>query len=72
MGNVKITKMRHFSAIPDDTTGFTYSNITNIKPLTSQKIYYLMEMPKNISDETNTPVEIHIKVNDTTYIYKYR
>ena len=31
-----------------------------------------MEMPKSVADETDTPVEIHIKVNDTTYIYKYR
>ena len=61
-----------FSAIPDDTLGFTYTNITNIKPLTSQKIYYLAEMPKSIADETDTPVEIDIKVDNTTYKYQYR
>ncbi len=61
-----------FSTIPDNITGFTYSNITNIKPLTTQKIYYLAEMPKNISDETDTPIEINIKVDNKTYIYKYR
>lgn len=61
-----------FSAIPDDTLGFTYTNITNIKPLTSQKIYYLAEMPKSIADETDTPVEIDIKIDNITYAYQYR
>lgn len=61
-----------FSTIPDNTTGFTYSNITNIKPLTTQQIYYLAEMPKSIADETDTPVEIQIKVDDKTYSYQYR
>ena len=61
-----------FSAIPDDTLGFTYTNLTNIKPLTSQKIYYLAEMPKSIADEADTPVEINIKVDNTTYTYQYR
>lgn len=61
-----------FSTVPNNTTGFNYSSITNIKPLTSQKIYYLMEMPKSIADETDTPIEINIKVDDMTYIYKYR
>ena len=61
-----------FSAIPDDSLGFTYTSLTRIKPLTSQKIYYLAEMPKSIADETDTPVEIQIKVDNTTYICKYR
>lgn len=61
-----------FSAIPDDTLGFTYTNLTNIKPLTSKKIYYLVEMPKNIADETDTPIEIQVKVDNTTYVCKYR
>ena len=61
-----------FSAIPDDSLGFTYTSLKNIKPLTSQKIYYLMEMPKSIADETDTPVEVNIKVDNTTYVYKYR
>lgn len=61
-----------FSAIPDDTLGFTYTSLTNIKPLTSQKIYFLAEMPKSIADETDTPVEIDIKVDNTTYKYQYR
>ncbi len=59
-----------FSAIPDDSLGFTYSK--NIKPLTNQQIYFLAEMPKSIADETDTPVEIDIKIDNTTYVYQYR
>lgn len=61
-----------FSTIPDNNLGFTYTSITNIKPLTSNKIYYLAEMPKNISEETDTPIEINIKFENKTYICKYR
>lgn len=61
-----------FSTIPDDTLGFTYTSLINIKPLTSQKIYYLMEMPKSIADETDTPIDINIKVDNKTFVYKYR
>lgn len=61
-----------FSAIPDKVLGFTYTNITNIKPLTSDTLYFLSEMPKNIADETNTPIQIEIKCEDKTYIYNYR
>ena len=60
-----------FSAVPDNTLGFTYSNITKIKPLTSQQIYYLAEMPKTIADE-NTPIEIDILFENNTYKYQYR
>ncbi len=63
---------KSFSAVPDDSLGFTYSSITNIKPLTSQKIYYLAEMPKSIADETDTPVTIEIEVDNKTYTCKYR
>ncbi len=61
-----------FSAIPDDTLGFTYTSITNIKPLTSNKIYFLAEMPKSISEEKDTAVEINIKFENNVYTYKYR
>ncbi len=59
-----------FSAIPDDTLGFTIYK--TIKPLTNQQIYFLAEMPKSIADETDTPVEIDIKIDNTTYVYQYR
>lgn len=61
-----------FSTVEDGTLGFTYSNITNIDPLTNKKVYYLAEMPKNIADETDTPVEVEIKINNNIYYYKVR
>ena len=61
-----------FSAIEDGNLGFTYTNITNIKPLTSKKIYYLAEMPKTIENEQDTPIEIEMKIDNTTYYYKIR
>lgn len=61
-----------FSVSPDKNLGFTYSNITSIKPLTSDKVYFLVEMPNSVSTETDTPISIEIKVNNTTYYYQYR
>ena len=61
-----------FSTILDGQSGFTYTNITSIKPLTSDKIYYLSEMPKSVEGDISSPIEIYIKVNGETFIYKYR
>lgn len=61
-----------FSVSPDSTLGFTYSSITSIKPLTSDKVYYLAKMPNSISAETDTSLQIEITVNGTTYSYNYR
>lgn len=61
-----------FSAIEDNILGFSYTSLTNIKPLTSKKIYYLAEMPKTAEEEKDTPVEIEIKINNNTYYYKVR
>lgn len=46
---------------------FTYTNITSIKPLTTGTLYYLVQVPKTIADETDTPVCAEIKVNDNIY-----
>lgn len=61
-----------FSAIPDKTLGFTYTNITRIKPLTTDKVYFLAEMPNSISTETDTPVEIDIEFEKQNYVFQYR
>lgn len=61
-----------FSAIPDKTTGFTYTNIYNVKPLTNSTIYYFAEMPNTISEETETPIQIEIKFENKTYYYNFR
>lgn len=61
-----------FSAIPDKTLGFTYTSITKIKPLTTDKIYFLAEMPNSIATEPDTPVEIEIEFENQKYVYQYR
>lgn len=61
-----------FSAIPDKTLGFSYTSLTKIKPLTTDKIYYLAEMPNSIASETDTPVEIHIEFENQKYVCQYR
>lgn len=61
-----------FKAVPDETLGFTYSNITNIRPLTSKKVYFLAEMPKSLADSEEMPIEIKINSENKTYTYKYR
>lgn len=61
-----------FSTMPEKNLGFTYTNITNIKPLTSNKIYYLAEMPNTISTETDTPVDIQIDFENQKYVCHFR
>lgn len=50
---------------------FTYTNITDIDPLTSGKLYYLVEVPKAIGEDSK-PVKCEITVNENQYIYNVR
>lgn len=61
-----------FSAVPDSSRGFSYTSLTNIKPLTTQKVYYLAEVPKVVEDDADSPIEINIELKDKTVTYKYR
>ncbi len=79
--NVAKVKMKYdnkyeydtFSAIEESGGGtFTYTNITNIAPLTIRKIYYLVEVPKTIAEENETAVEAEITINNNTYLLKIR
>lgn len=79
--NVAKVKMKYdnkyeydtFSAIEESGGGtFTYTNITNIAPLTTRKIYYLVEVPKTIAEENETAVEAEITINNNTYLLKIR
>lgn len=79
--NVAKVKMKYdnkyeysaFSTIEESGGGtFTYTNITNIDPLTTRKIYYLVEVPKTIGEENETAVEAEITINDNTYLLKIR
>ena len=68
--NVKYKDFYQYSSFSTTLDGLLGS--TSIKPLTSEKIYYLSEMPKSIEDDTDSPIEIYINVNSETFIYKYR
>lgn len=62
-----------FSAVEKKGGGtFTYTNITRIDPLTAETLYYLVEVPKTIADETDTPVEAEITINNNIYNLKIR
>lgn len=60
------------SAIEESGGGtFTYTNITSIDPLTTRKLYYLVEVPKAIEDEGKA-VNAEITINDNIYLLKIR
>lgn len=53
------------------TTGFTYANITNINPLETMNVRFLIDCP----DETSTSSEslvVNFKVDGSTYAYTIR
>ncbi len=50
---------------------FTYTNITNIDPLTTGKIYYLVEVPKSISDDSKS-IKCEITIGENQYTYNMR
>lgn len=42
-----------FAAPEDSSTGFTYANITSIKPLETLGIHYLFKCPQEVEESTN-------------------
>ena len=62
-----------FSTIEESGGGtFTYTNITDISPLTTRTVYYLVELPQTIAQETDTQLKAEISINDNTYELKIR
>lgn len=60
------------SPIPEDsTTGFTYANITSIKPLESLGVRFLIECPQEVEESDNS-LNLTFQVNDKEYSYKMR
>ena len=51
---------------------FTYTNITTIDPLTTRKLYYLVEIPQSIEKDIDKAVNAEITVKDNTYKLKIR
>ena len=58
--------------IPEDSNlGFTYANITSIKPLETLGVRFLIECPQEVETSTN-PVYLKFNLDGTTYIYNIR
>lgn len=61
-----------FSVLEENGGGdFTYTNITSIKPLSSNTVLYIAEVPKEVATG-DKPVTAEVTVNGETYIYKIR
>lgn len=54
--------------LAQDNSDFDYTNITSIAPLTSRTLYYLVEMPKNITEDEKN-IEIQLTAYQTKYTY---
>lgn len=55
--------------LAQDNSDFDYTNITSIAPLTKRTLYYLIEMPKDISVD-DKDIEIQLYAYQDKYVYK--
>lgn len=63
---------RSFSFVEENGgSDFTYSNITNIDPLTSKNLHYLIEVPTEVQD-SDAEVAIIVNVNGEKYKYQLK
>ncbi len=53
-----------FAAPEDATTGFTYANISSIKPLETRGIHYIFKCPQEV-EESTSPLFITIEPSDS-------
>lgn len=60
-----------FVVVKDDTTGFTYANITSIDPLETQGIKWLIECPEEVGESSN-PLHIELSINGEKLIHTIR
>ena len=59
-----------FSMIEEkDRSDFTYSSITSIKPLTTEYVHYLFEVPQEVADSGKSVV-ITFTIDGNTYTYR--
>lgn len=60
-----------FSMIEEDNrSDFTYSNITEVSPLTTEYIHYLFEVPAEVGDGGTVLIEFKIAGNEYSYSVK--
>lgn len=58
-----------FSIIEDDNGGtFTYTNITNVAPLETAVIHYLISIPNELADDTSAGITLDLTMLDS---YEY-
>ncbi|MGE5391553.1 MAG: hypothetical protein ACM3PE_10885 [Deltaproteobacteria bacterium] len=61
-----------FCSIEESGGGdLTYSNITNIDPLTTAVMHYIIEVPKEVETSGKT-LELTVSINGEEYLYKVR
>lgn len=61
-----------FSMVEEDSrSDFTYSNITNISPLTTEYLHYLFEVPSEV-ETSGEAVSVEFTVGGNTYSYTVR
>lgn len=61
-----------FSMIEEDSrSNFTYSNITNISPLSTEYVHYLFSVPEEVENSSDTIV-ISFRIDGNDYTYTIR
>ena len=55
----------------ESRSNFTYSNITDIAPLTTEYIHILFSVPEEVANSTDS-VAIDFTIGGNTYIYTVR
>lgn len=60
-----------FAIVDDSTTGFAYANITNINPLETKGIKWLIECPQEVEESENS-LFLEFTIKGEKYIYTIR
>lgn len=60
-----------FAVVEDNNTGFTYASISDISPLETQGMRYLIDCPQEVA-ETSYPLFLTFELGDKTYKYVIR
>ena len=55
----------------DNRSDFTYANITNVAPLTTEYLHYLVSVPEEVSSSSSS-IKLSFGIGNSTYIYNLR
>lgn len=62
-----------FSIIEENGGGnFTYTNITNIAPLETAVLHYLISIPNELADDASVPISLELTMLDCDYVLTVR